>query len=359
MDDFPLVYHFTGAPIPKWALPTLREAPSRWRGPVVVLHDQDEPPTFAGVAFVDIRPWYDPEPFNKFATAFGRPAEFRNGFWFHAVERFFVLSQWSEYSATSRFLHCELDVLLMVRSEFSRPVWPPAEGVMYPRASPTNAGANVLYVNGRGALTPLLDFFVKNSGDEFEMELLAKFLDEFPSDARALPSHFTLDKDANGDETAASISLSEFGGVVDVHPIGTWIFGQDPRNVKTGPVFNHFYYPDIGSPFVEHLRYFLERGTNQLFVRNVDGSEWPVFAVHVHSKLMHLAHSPTGLRLFVWLANRPGKSLVIVQHLDKAPRHLVRKLIDGLFRLVVRPLRKLRASHRSRAGVVGGGRRGG
>lgn len=358
MDDFPLVYHFTGATIPKWALPTLGEAPSRWRGPVVVLHDQDEPPTFAGVIFVDIRPWYNPGPFNEFARAFGRPAEFRNGFWFHAVERFFVLSQWSEYSATPRFLHCELDVLLMVGSEFSNPVWPRAEGVMYPRASPSNAGANVLYVNGRGALTPLLDFFVRNSGDDFEMALLAKFLDQYPSDARALPSHFTLEQDAKGEETSSSISLSEFGGVVDVHPIGTWIFGQDPRNVKTGPVYNHFYYPDIGSPFVGLLRYFLERGTNQLFVRNVDGSQWPVFAVHVHSKLMRLAHSPIGLRLFVWLANRPGKSPVIVQHLSQAPWRLVRQAIDTLFRLVVRPLRESRTSQRSRARVVRGSRRG-
>ena len=190
------------------------------------------------------------------------------------------------------------------------------------------------------------------------MALLAKFLDEHPSDARALPSHFTLEQDAKGDETSPSISLSEFGGLVDVHPIGTWIFGQDPRNVKTGPVFNHFYYPDIGSPFVEHLRYFLERGTNQLFVRNVDGTEWPVFAVHVHSKLMRLAHSPIGLRLFVWLANRPGKSPVIVQHLDKAPRRLLRQAIDTLFRLVVRPLRQWRARELSRARLVRGGRRG-
>lgn len=358
VDNFPLVYHFTGAAIPKWAMPTLREAPRRWTGPVVVLHDNEVPPSIAGVQFVDIRPWYDPEPFKKFAKSFQRPASFRKGFWFHAVERFFVLSQWAEYSSSPRFLHCELDVLLMVRSEFSNPVWPRVEGIMYPRASPENAGANVLYVNGKGALTPLLDFFVENSGDEFEMALLAKFLDEHPSNARALPSHLTLEQDAKREMTSSSISLREFGGVVDVHPIGTWIFGHDPRNVKTGPVFNHYYYPNIGSPFVERLRFSVSGKDRHLLVRNIDGAEWPVFAVHVHSKVMGLAFSPIGLRLFVWLANKPWKSPVIIQHLDKAPRRVVRQVVDTVFRLVVRPLREARSRPGSRPRVERGGRYG-
>lgn len=340
MTSFPLVYHFTGATLPKWALTTLENAPERWLGSVVMLHDRDNVPRVSGVDFVDVRDWYDPEPFRVATKSLERPVDFRDGFWFHAIERFYMLAQWSEITGLSRFLHAELDVLLMMRSKFGAPSWPSAPGIWFPRSSQENAGANVLYVNGRGALNPLLTFFANNTGDVYEMGLLAQFLDESPSNAGALPSHLSLEPNLSAKPAINLTSLSEFGGVVDVHPMGTWIFGHDPRNVRSGPVYNHFYYSKIGSPFVERLRYSVKGRDGQLFVRNVDGSEWPVFALHVHSKLMRFAFNSVGLRFFVWLANLPWKSPIVLQHLDKGPRRFLRRLMDSAYKCARNSFRK-------------------
>jgi len=341
---FPLVYHYTGASVPSWGLVTLKYSARNWPGPVVLLHDRSDVRPLEGVSQVSTSGWYDPEPFDVFARRFSRPQDFREGFWFHAIERFFVLSQWSKVFGEPRFLHTELDVVLMGQEKLISALPRDRQGVMYPRASKENAGANVLYVNGEGSLSPLLDFFTNRSGDEFEMSLLAQFLDDFPGDGIALPSHLNIGASPFGTDTDNHIQPWELGGLVDVHPLGTWMLGQDPRNEKHGSVFNHFYYPLIGSEELQETSFRFDWAERQLFVKGKETPEWPVFALHVHSKVMRRAHSRLAMWLYASLVNQPWRSVVVIQNLHRRPLVVLKSLIDFAYRLVVPPDRRVAQS---------------
>jgi len=342
----PLVYHFTGAEIPGWALVTLGHSGKNWPGPVYFLHDRKAFVPPRGVISVQLDGWYDPKPFQSFAEKFARPRDFRDGFWFHAIERFFVLSQWAKFAEQSRFLHTELDVVLMGHNTLIGVLPRSPQGVMYPRASDENAGANVLYVNGEDSLLPLVDYFLSRSGDEFEMRLLAKFLDEHPEQGIALPSHVNLGRNAYRSSSLNHMQPGSLGGVVDVHPLGTWMFGQDPRNEKYGSVFNHYYYPLIGSEDLREMKFRFHWSSKQLFVTGLDKTEWPVFALHIHSKVMRRAHSRIGMWAYSLLANRERRTLVILQNVHRRPLAGLQLLIDRFYRGIVRPLRGSRRHDR-------------
>jgi|GEM_PF-3105271 len=341
----PLVFHFTGNRVPAWGSVTLKQAPNRWPGPVVFLHDRLDNPTYPGVQSVEISKWYNKRPFQSFADNFARPTDFRNGFWFHAVERFFVLSQWAEYFNVPRFLHTELDVALFEGDQLEANLSLLPQGLFFPRASQKNAGANFLYVSGRASLKPLLQFFISNSGEEYEMGLLARFLDEEQTMSNSLPSHFDFEEEFPTNLGANRISLSELGGVVDVHPIGTWILGQDPRNEPSGPVYNHYYYQNIGTPELANLKYRYSLSQKQLLVRKGVGPEWPVFALHVHSKLTRLVSLGWAMAVLTWLANRSFKTLLIPQNLTRYVKSFLQRVLNLLYlKLIVPTRRRIRRS---------------
>lgn len=335
----PLVFHFTGNDVPRWGAVTLRHAKTRWPGQVFLLTDRDKLPSFPGVSCVPTEGWYDPEPFRDFATTFARPNSFRGGFWYHAVERFFVLQQWASHFEIERFIHTELDVVLFGGEKLSHSLAKLTKGVFFPRASASNAGANFLYVNELKGLTKLVEFFQANSGQEYEMGLLARFLDEHPELSGSLPSHFNFESDFSSDAGKNCIPLKVFQGVIDVHPIGTWIFGQDPRNEPGGMVFNHYFYQGIGTPEVSDLKFRYSFKQRQLLVRVRDLPEWPVHALHVHSKVMRRAHNPILLATYAWLANRSARTVIAVQHLHKYPLRGYIRLRDWVYLRLFVPLR--------------------
>ena len=338
--NIPLVFHFTGNDVPRWGAVTLRHAKTRWPGEVILLHDRDKIPSFPGITCVTTVDWYNPEPFRNFSETFGRPNSFRGGFWYHAVERFFVLQQWASHFRIERFVHTELDVVLLDGETLVARLAELARGIFLPRASASNAGANFLYVNGLDGLVPLVRFFRENSGDEFEMGLLARFLDEHPNLAASLPSHFNFQSDFSSKAGRNHIPLESFQGVIDVHPIGTWIFGQDPRNETSGVVSNHFFYQGIGTPELSDLKYRYSLKRRQLLVRGRDSQEWPIHALHVHSKVMRRAHNPISLYSYAWLANLGVRTVIIIQHLHKYPLRAILRVRDWLFLLLVVPARQ-------------------
>ena len=337
--NIPLVFHFTGNDVPSWGAVTLSHAKTRWPGQVVLLHDREKLPRFPGVVSLSTESWYDPQPFFNFSKNFGRPNSFRGGFWYHAVERFFVLQQWASHFEVERFVHTELDVVLFDCENLVVRLAELGKGIFLPRASASNAGANFLYVNGLDGLAPLVRFFGENSGDDYEMSLLARFLDEHPSVTASLPSHFNFESDFSSKAGTNHIPLVSFQGVIDVHPIGTWIFGQDPRNERSGIVFNHFFYNGIGTPEISDLKYRYSFKRRQLLMRLRDSREWPVHALHVHSKVMRRAHSPVFLAAYAWLANRKTRTAVVIQNLHKYPLRGFLMLRDRLYLALVVPLR--------------------
>ena len=164
------------------------------------------------------------------------------------------------------------------------------------------------------------------------MSLPARFLDEFPEDAIAAPSHYTLERLELGDDSSLN-SLQRWGGVIDVHPLGTWLLGDDPRNTRTGPVFNRTYYEEVGSKFVERLRFHYSTGQDILKVQGPTGESWPVFALHVHSKKMRTGYVPILVRMHVMFLSLPFRVPIAFRGFGRWILNPVKRLTDKVYRL--------------------------
>jgi len=311
----PLVYHYAGKRLPKYALTTLGNAPKRWDGPVVLLNNSAERVDIPGVVDEKFQTWYDGRVFSTMAQSFGMDGNFRDSFWLHAIERFFVLQQWAERGNHEKFLHTELDVVLFGGSSVLSRLDSLRSGLFLPRASSLQAGADWLYVNERGSLGALIQYFQLHAGEGFEMQLLGRFLEEMPEFVFSVPSHQAFESHDSVTPMTNALSFDQVRGVVDIHPLGTWMFGQDRRNIPKQPVFNRFYFEDVGSPIMECLRFRYSWKLKSLVVRDSrkTSAEWPVLALHVHSKVMGRAHAPMMLSLHAWLANRKFRTIVIPQ----------------------------------------------
>lgn len=329
--EIPLVFHHAGSALPRWARTTLKYSAKSWPAPVYLLLDRPQRPV-RGVSYVQINDWYNPGPFQRFAEHFEQPVDFRDGFWFHAIERFFVLAQWSSKFSIPTFLHTELDVRLMAPDLILRSLPAEKTGLHFPRASRSNAGANVLFVNGTQQLEPLLTYFAESDGKLFEMETLARFLDEKGCNGFALPSHLSI-------EEAGNQPIREMTPLYDVHPIGTWIFGFDPRNSNNSPVFNHYYFEGMGSELLPKLKYSFSFNAGYLKVTYKGLGSFPVLALHVHSKVMWRAHHNLLLALYAWVANLPWKTLIVGQHWAIFFRSSTRQFMDKVYLRILRPKR--------------------
>jgi len=95
----------------------------------------------------------------------------------------------------------------------------------------------------------------------------------------------------------------------------------------------------IGSEELKEMTFRFDWEEKQLFVTGLRNSEWPVFALHVHSKVMKRAHSRLAMWTYAHLANQRWRSLVVIQNLHKRPISLLQSFVDHLYRRVYKPLR--------------------
>lgn len=341
MSTIPLVYHYSGNDLPNYAYGALRQASKEWPGRVVLIHDRPLRTQIRGVEIVHPDGWYDRSHFDGWVDSTEMELGFRGGFWFHAVERFFMLEQWAKTFGISRFLHVELDVTVYCCRTLMDVLQELPPKIYFPRGSQSHAGANWLYCGSNSAMSQLTNFFSSSAGDEFEMALLARFLDEFPTIAESAPSHFTIEMAQNGESQQDEEKIALWGGVVDVHPIGTWLMGRDPRNVKTIMNYNHRFYEGLGNDNLSQLRYGFDMEKRCLTVSSGRLGPYPVFAIHVHSKKVRRAYRPLYLGALSIFANFPFAIPIGLGNPALGFRRILRLLMDPLYRIIRRILRSM------------------
>jgi hypothetical protein len=311
----PLVYFYGGAPIPAYANVTLRYMRSRWNGEIVILHSDPVPKKVRGVTYLHYTEWYDSRPFEKFKNGSPLEESFRQGFWYLTAERFFVLAQWANRADVQRFLHAELDVALYDVGDLPEALDSWGDGLFYPRASSEFAGASLMYVNSLSSLADLLSFAGQNASLGYEMRVLAAFNDAHPDRAFALPSHSSIETDLGIQKTWKGLEPSDIGGIVDVGGLGTWMMGNDPRNVRGRPSYNKAIVDGHGSQQFAKLRFRYSARRRALTVRAPASQELEIKALHIHSKEMRIALSPWRLALATGLLRLPWKSPIVMQSL--------------------------------------------
>lgn len=191
---------------------------------------------------------------------------FRNGFWFKTIERFFYLEEYLSKHNRS-IIYLESDVLLFPNFPFSKFQLVKKE-IAYPLVSQARGIASCMYIKNSVGINNFCNF-IKSSviidNSNTDMTLLGNYQIKYPERVYILPTYIESD--------------SFFEGIFDGASIGIYLEGTDPLNYfgisKLKRIYNdHDFKPD-------KYRYHSEKGLINL----IDSKRCiPIYNLHVHSK---------------------------------------------------------------------------
>lgn len=302
-EEPPIIFVHLGPTLPRHFLANLVRADRQYAGNVVgLIEDSNAIADHTGTfKLVDIRNFYDPSRFRAVLENSALDSRFREGFWHKAIERFFVLAQFTEGRGISRYFHCESDVLIFSIDGLATALDRFGQQLFIPRDSKSRAIASLIYVNSPAALASLLAYIESSPVRTNEMEILASFMDEVTEDAIALPTLDTLDGVAETAIGWKSLTTNDTGGLFDAAGIGQWVAGTDPRNSKK-TTFNHFRNEMNAIDFSE-LNARFDRAQNYFSLNMKHHAPKKVFNLHVHSKALLLFKSDRVISLLAKASN--------------------------------------------------------
>lgn len=374
VDD--LVFVYLGSKLPPYGPAALRLAARHSGLNVTIIGERRLARTVPGgpVSFVELEGFYDPSAFHAARENIALDKDFRQGFWVHTLERFFVLEQFAQSQKLSAVFHAELDQLLFGVNELAgRLARHSARGVFFPFHNPKKAVASLFFFNDRSAMRSLLDSASTGLPFANEMELLVRWSKEFPHHVMRLPTFgdlFSLSPDEN---LPTLLALEGCGGIVDAAELGLWVGGRDPRNLDlTERPRNHFTYPPgksvLPSDWLRNLRFDIESSPTKLWASYGGESERVrVFNLHLHSKIHPwIARSEHNLPKLLELSNAqvsrplPGTRYRQVEYLVtkctarriRRIRYLVNRWLGVLTARVTTWQAGLRGWHKTLAGLA-------
>lgn len=166
----------------------------------------------------------------------GHPMDFRSGFWFSTLARFFAIEEFMERNSENEILQIEADVWLAKNFPFERFIGLSKE-LAYPMESVNRGAASVLYVGSINAIKKFNSYCkeaLKESPNSTDMTLLGEYLEDNPDSVIALPTapDESSFKDFTPQELAirSSSSYNYFEGVFDPLTYGMHLFGIDAKN---------------------------------------------------------------------------------------------------------------------------------
>jgi hypothetical protein len=155
---------------------------------------------------------------------------FRNGFWRHTSQRFFVLHDLCAHLGMENIVHIENDVLLFEDPSSYIAALKQFAPLAYP-VDRIRGIASFFFARESACLAPLLEHFIGNPTVN-DMDNLGQFLaNAGPSVARPLPTLPPNYSAAKGlDAQRYSAEVEAFGGIFDAAAVGQYLGGVDPKN---------------------------------------------------------------------------------------------------------------------------------
>ena len=224
--------------------------------------------------------------------------DFRSGFWYRTIERFFILESFMQEQGIDKSLHIEADVWLSEDFPFEK-LDEKVLGLAYPPVDKSRSSGAVFFVGRRDALRSMLDFFyiaVNQNPKLTDMVLLKEFSDARPSMYQPLPTEFST-RDSN------PLSSDELGGIFDAAPWGQYLFGLDP-SINFGKT-NLF--KDLSGYGITPSSTILSVDSHHRLRISQNGAEFSLFNLHIHSKNRKL-FTLRGELLFTFLRRTLGQS---------------------------------------------------
>ncbi len=234
-----VVYVYIGeSKLPAYVLDNLTNTKSRFPE-IDMVFISDNTKSLKRVSDLGISVWKCKNQTNANSDAMksmGHPMDFRSGFWFSTLARFFAIEEFMECNSENEILQIEADVWLAKNFPFKRFIGFSKE-LAYPMESVDRGAASVLYVGSIDAIKKFNTYCkesLKESPNSTDMTLLGEYLADNPDSVVALPTapDESSFKDFTPRELAirSSSSYKYFEGVFDPLTYGMHLFGIDAKN---------------------------------------------------------------------------------------------------------------------------------
>ena len=163
------------------------------------------------------------------------PKDFRNNFWFSAIQRFDALRVYIEQS-NEMILHLESDVI--ISKDFPLEKFTIGEKkIAYPMVADNRGVASSVFIRDLYTAEKLIRFTEETTSvnsNTTDMEILAEFSEKNPdvtfllafgpASVSAYDESFALER--------VQPAFELFSGIFDGNDIGVYLFGTDPRNAR-------------------------------------------------------------------------------------------------------------------------------
>ena len=206
---------------------------------------------------------------------------FRSRFWIRTIERYLIINSFCKFYKINKFYHVELDNLINDLSMLHKRLDKYKNKIFFSVVGSLGFGSFV-YINSLKVFENFC-FFSKNTIKKIfknDMQLLYLFSKKYKSQTKHLP---TIENYFDNGKNNA-VSPVEAGGIFDSLHIGSYLFGQDPRN--------HCYFI---SSLKKHyqtnntyniLQKFKYNFTSKNYYATFKENHIKIFNIHVHSKLI-------------------------------------------------------------------------
>ncbi len=208
---------------------------------------------------------------------------FRNGFWFHASERFYLIADYLEFTNCVTCLHLENDVQLYVDPSKFVDTLNSFSSLAVP-LDRVRAIPGLVWFKDPSAARMLAHYMLQHR-DQDDMVSLGQFCNDRPEHSRPLPSMpLSYARDKSLETHRYTQGVAEFKGIFDCAAIGQYLDGGHYLN---NPEDTRFFLNECSDLNMTDFdfNWNVQNGLRQPCVSYLN-EKTPVLAIHVHSKNM-------------------------------------------------------------------------
>ena len=221
-------------------------------------------------------------------NSLNHPKDFRNNFWFSAIQRFDALRLYIEKS-NEPILHLESDVIISTDFPLEKFIMSEIK-IAFPVVAKNRGVASSVFIRDLETAEKLIHFADETSSvnsNTTDMEILAGFFEENqdkavmlafgPNSASAYDESFILER--------VLPAFEIFSGIFDGNDIGVYLFGTDPRNARGVSYLG----TSIPGNYAQVNKWDFKFDNLRQFINlEFDDTVIPIYSVHATSKQLTL-----------------------------------------------------------------------
>ena len=283
-----LVFVYLGTTVPKYVTSNMRQVANRFpKYDLVFIGDDSK--SCKKVSDLGFKTWQSPDPesaweLNRYSLSHN--PNFRDGFWFKTLARFFALNEFLKTSPKNSCLLIESDV--WVSPTFPMDKFENADfEIAYPLTTAKQGVASTMFVKSQLEMQHFLGFAtaeVRRNPNSSDVTILAEYNKNFPERVLVLPSGPTNKLAYNhGFQDLEPYLMSKQtpfqNQIFDGSTWGQFLTGEDPRNSWGFRLIYHVQQHHAVNPSFFNFKHAQEK-----LIASNQGVEYVINSLHVHSK---------------------------------------------------------------------------